>query len=56
VVQEVNTFFEQIGLIIGLGDWHESGWRDRRAVAPFIAFDMRRIRRAIAQGGPVRAA
>jgi len=30
--------------------------RDPRAVAPFIASDMRRIRRAIPQGGPVLAA
>ncbi len=52
----MNTFFEQIGLITGLAAWHESGWRDPRAVAPFIASDMRRIRRAIPQGGPVQAA
>jgi hypothetical protein len=39
-----------------LAAWHESGRRDRRAVAPFIALDMRRIRRAILQGGPVQAA
>jgi hypothetical protein len=30
--------------------------RDPRAVVPFIASDMRRIRRAIVQGGPVEAA
>jgi hypothetical protein len=52
----MNTFFEQIGLVTGLFAWHESGWRDRRGVAPFIAFHMRRIWRAIAQGGPVQAA
>ena len=52
----MTTFFEQIGLIAGLVGWHESGWRDPRAVAPFIARNMRRIRRAIRQGGPVQAA
>jgi len=35
---------------------HESGWRDPRAVAPLIAWDVRRIRHAVAQGGPVEAA
>jgi hypothetical protein len=52
----MNTFFEQIGLITGRFAWHESGWRDRRAVAPFIAFDMHRVGRAVLQGGPVQAA
>jgi hypothetical protein len=55
-IEEMSTFFEPIGLITGVGGWHESGWRDRHAVAPFVACDRRRIRRAVPQGGPVQAA
>jgi hypothetical protein len=53
----MNTFFEQIGLITGLIAWHESGWRDRRAVAPFIAsLTCAGFGARSPQGGPVQAA